>query len=61
MPASETQKKVGYFLVSAMSLALILILYPFIEDWINASVAVQFGLSVSPDGAVTTASGKPPD
>jgi len=60
MPATEIQKKAAYFLVFAGLLALILILFPFIEDWINAYMVGQFGLIVSPDGSVTSANGSVP-
>ncbi|MBV9217445.1 MAG: mechanosensitive ion channel family protein [Acidobacteria bacterium] len=61
MAASEVQKKVLYFFIWAGILALILILFPFLEDWINSFVAGQFGLVVSHEGIITTASGSTPD
>src|SRR5258708_38073855 len=42
-------------------LATTLILFPFIEDLINAAVAAQFGLVVSHEGTITAAGGGPPD
>src|SRR5260221_1480904 len=61
MPATETQKKVAYFLVFVVLLATTLILFPFIEDWINTAVASQFGLVVSHEGAISVANGGTPD
>ena len=60
MPASDIQKKVTYFLVFAGLLALILILFPFLEDWIRTYALIQFGLNVAADGTVSLANGDKP-
>ncbi len=61
MVASELQKKAAYFIVFAAILILILILFPFLEDWIRADLAARFGLIVARDGTATLANGNMPD
>lgn len=60
MAASDLQKKAVFFLVFAGLIALILILFPFLEEWIRAYMAAQFGIIVATDGTVSLASGNQP-
>lgn len=60
MPASELQKKVVYFLLFAGLLVLILVLFPFLEEWTRSYLSARFGLIVAPDGSVSVASGDIP-
>ncbi len=60
MAASELQKKAAYFLIFASILALILILFPFAEEWVRAYLAAKFGLIVAADGSVVVADGDMP-
>lgn len=58
MPASDLQKKAYYFLIFAGIVALVLVLFPFLEDWVRDYLAGRFGLIVAGDGAVTVPDGR---
>jgi len=61
MAVSELQKKSVVFLIFAGVIALVLLVFPVVEDWARWYLSVQFGLSVAVDGSVTRENGPPPD
>lgn len=51
MPASELQKRAVYFLIFAVIVTLLLILFPIGEDWLHTYIA-QFGFEMKDGSAV---------
>lgn len=58
--ASEQQRKSVYFLIWTGILALILVLFPFFEDWIKLTLTSMFGFAIQPDGTLLPEEGKTP-
>ena len=57
MPASELRRKTFYFLVFTAALVFVLILFPFLEDWVRLYMSDRYGLWIAADGAVTVPDG----
>lgn len=60
MAEPNLRKKTLYFLSFAAVLIFVLILFPFLEDWVRGYLSQQYGLVVAPDGGVTAANGDVP-
>ncbi len=62
MSRTDRNRKVGSFLAFAAVIALLLLLFPAVEEWVRAYLKDSFGLIVDGDsGAVSTTSGATPD
>lgn len=60
MAGADLRKKTFYFLSFSATLALVLILFPFLEDWIRVRLAESYGLVIAADGGVSTSTGEHP-
>ncbi len=58
--ASELQKRSVYFLIWAGILTLILVLFPFLEDWLRIILTDLLGVTINPDGTLTPLEGRTP-
>ncbi len=58
MPASELYKKAAYFAAFAVFVALLLVIFPFIEDLLRTYLSGKLGLIISPEGVVTVEGGE---
>ncbi|MBP9662996.1 MAG: mechanosensitive ion channel family protein [Pyrinomonadaceae bacterium] len=58
--ASELQKRSVYFLIWAGVLTLVLVLFPFVEDWIKIVLTDLLGVAINPDGTLTPVEGRTP-
>lgn len=62
MSPSERNRRVGYFLAFASLIAILLLLFPMVEEWVRTYLTDRYGLIVDGEsGAVSTISGVPPD
>ena len=57
MSDTDLKKKAAYFFVFAGVIALVLILFPFVEEWLYAYMSAKFGILIATDGSVTISSG----
>ncbi len=55
MSESELRRKTIYFLAFTTVLILVLILFPFIEEWTRLYLMGHYGLVIEPDGGITNA------
>lgn len=57
MPASELRRKTFYFLVFTALLIFILILFPFLEDWLRVYISGRYDLLVAADATISVPDG----
>jgi small-conductance mechanosensitive channel len=61
MPINERNKRVGYFLAFVGLVAILLLLFPMMEEWLRLYLRDSRNLIVDDSGVVSTASGEPAD
>src|SRR6187549_123470 len=59
MAANDQKRSITYLLITAGLIILVLIAFPFLEEYITLWFAQNFNLTVSPDGVITAAQGEP--
>ena len=59
MAANDQKRSITYLLITAGLIILVLIVFPFLEEYLTIWFAEQFNLTVSPDGVISAAPGEP--
>ena len=60
MSLEDRNRRVGYFIVFAVAIVVLLLLFPMMEEWLRSYLRDNHSLSVDPEsGVITTASGEP--